>query len=67
MADLTALIIYFRSMEYMDAGSLDKLAVIPVPEPVLQRVTGSMVRGLKFLKDRLQIMHRGKALLRCHG
>lgn len=47
-------------MEYMDAGSLDNLAVIPVPEPVLQRVTASMVRGLKFLKDALQIMHRGE-------
>jgi len=49
-----------NSMEYMDAGSLDKLSVIPVPEPVLQRVTASMVRGLKFLKDALQIMHRGE-------
>lgn len=46
-------------MEYMDAGSLDKLSLIPVPEPVLQRVTASMVKGLKFLKDALQIMHRG--------
>lgn len=49
-------------MEYMDAGSLDKMSVIPVPEPVLQRVTASMVRGLKFLKDKLQIMHRGETL-----
>lgn len=49
-------------MEYMDAGSLDKMSVIPVPEPVLQRVTASMVRGLKFLKDKLQIMHRGETI-----
>ncbi|KAK9899321.1 MAP kinase [Cystobasidium minutum MCA 4210] len=48
----------YYCMEYMDAGSLDKMSVIPVPEPVLQRVTASMVRGLKFLKDKLQIMHR---------
>ena len=42
----------------MDA-SLDKLAGTDVPEPVLKRVTASIVRGLKFLKDELQIMHRG--------
>ena len=30
-----------------------------VPEDVLARITGSMVRGLKFLKDELQVMHRG--------
>ena len=46
-------------MEFMDAGSLDKFAGCTVPEPVLKRVTGAMVRGLKFLKDELQIMHRG--------
>jgi hypothetical protein len=46
-------------MEYMDAGSLDGLAGCNIPEPVLQRVTASMVRGLKFLKDELQTMHRG--------
>lgn len=46
-------------MEYMDAGSLDKLQGDGVPEHVLARITGSMVRGLKFLKDELQIIHRG--------
>ena len=46
-------------MEYMDAGSLDKLQGDGVPEYVLARITGSMVRGLKFLKDELQIIHRG--------
>ena len=46
-------------MEYMDAGSLDKLQGNGVPEDVLARITGSMVRGLKFLKDDLQIIHRG--------
>lgn len=51
------------SMEYMDAGSLTELAGGDVPENVLARVTGCMVRGLRFLKDELQTMHRGKSLL----
>lgn len=46
-------------MEYMDAGSLDKLEGEGIPEGVLGRITGSMVRGLKFLKDDMQIIHRG--------
>jgi len=50
--------VYF-CMEYMDAGSLDKLLGTGVPEDVLARIAGSVVRGLKFLKDELQIMHRG--------
>ncbi|WWC92181.1 uncharacterized protein L201_007135 [Kwoniella dendrophila CBS 6074] len=29
-----------------------------VPEDVLRRITAGMIRGLKFLKDELQIMHR---------
>ncbi|KAK4686322.1 mitogen-activated protein kinase kinase, partial [Tremellales sp. Uapishka_1] len=29
-----------------------------VPEPVLRRITAAIVRGLGFLKDELQIMHR---------
>lgn len=65
----------YYCMEYMDAGSLDKLtgtgqvvktATSPsederdllVPEPVLRRITAAIVRGLSFLKDELQIMHR---------
>ncbi|KAH9855154.1 kinase-like protein [Lenzites betulinus] len=48
----------YYCMEYMDAGSLDKLQGEGVPEFVLARITGSMVRGLKFLKDDLQIIHR---------
>ncbi|KAI0718964.1 kinase-like domain-containing protein [Cerioporus squamosus] len=48
----------YYCMEYMDAGSLDKLQGDGVPEDVLARITGSMVRGLKFLKDELQIIHR---------
>ncbi|KZV81625.1 kinase-like protein [Exidia glandulosa HHB12029] len=48
----------YYCMEYMDAGSLDKLQGAGVPEDVLARITASMVRGLKFLKDELQIIHR---------
>lgn len=69
----------YYCMEYMDAGSLDTLTgggvplsaakdgeedcALRVPEPVLRRITAAMVRGLKFLKDELQIMHRGKYIL----
>lgn len=47
-------------MEYMDAGSLDTLSGTEVPEDVLARITHCMVRGLRFLKDMLQTMHRGE-------
>lgn len=30
-----------------------------VPEDVLARMAGSMVKGLKFLKDELGVIHRG--------
>lgn len=42
----------------MDAGSLDRLQGAGVPESVLARIAHSMVRGLKFLKDEMQIIHR---------
>ncbi|KLO16955.1 kinase-like protein [Schizopora paradoxa] len=48
----------YYCMEYMDAGSLDKLQGAGVPESVLARITQSMVKGLKFLKDEMQIIHR---------
>ncbi|KAF8160768.1 kinase-like protein [Crassisporium funariophilum] len=48
----------YYCMEYMDAGSLDKLQGAGVPEDVLARIAASMVRGLKFLKDDLNIIHR---------
>lgn len=54
----------YYCMEYMDAGSLDKLQGAGVPEDVLARIAASMVRGLKFLKDELSIIHRGSFLLR---
>jgi len=71
----------YYCMEYMNAGSLDALtgggvpakAVKPdeespevrVPEPVLRRITAAVVRGLGFLKDELQIMHRGEWTIVC--
>nr|ODN96118.1 STE/STE7 protein kinase [Cryptococcus depauperatus CBS 7855] len=49
----------YYCMEYMDAGSLDTLTGGErVPEDVLRRITAGIVRGLRFLKDELQIMHR---------
>ena len=50
----------YYCMEYMNAGSLEKLAGFEVPEDVLARVTACTVRGLRFLKDKLQTMHRGQ-------
>lgn len=49
----------YYCMEYMDAGSLDKLQGVGVPEGILGRIASSMVKGLKFLKDNLNIIHRG--------
>ncbi|KAI1314841.1 hypothetical protein EDD11_001666 [Mortierella claussenii] len=48
----------YYCMEFMDAGSLDKLYQIGVPEDILSNITLSMVKGLKFLKDELSIIHR---------
>jgi mitogen-activated protein kinase kinase len=48
----------YYCMEYMDAGSLDKLYGGGVPEDVLSKITFAMVKGLKFLKDSLNIIHR---------
>lgn len=31
-----------------------------VPEDVLRRITARIVKGLRFLKDELQIIHRGE-------
>ena len=51
----------YYCMEYMDIGSLEKLTTgrhCVVPEDVLAQITLSTVRGLRFLKDELQIIHR---------
>jgi mitogen-activated protein kinase kinase len=49
----------YYCMEYMDAGSLDKLQGAGVPESVLARIAHSMTGGLRFLKENLNIIHRG--------
>lgn len=48
----------YYCMEYMDAGSLEKLAGYDIPDHILARITSCMVQGLKFLKDEMQTMHR---------
>ncbi|KAI8878737.1 kinase-like protein [Backusella circina FSU 941] len=48
----------YYCMEYMDAGSLDKLYGSGIPEDVLAKIAISMVKGLQFLKDELSIIHR---------
>ncbi|CAO3697934.1 unnamed protein product [Rhizopus stolonifer] len=48
----------YYCMEYMDVGSLDKLDGDGVPEDVLAKIATSMLKGLKFLKDELSIIHR---------
>jgi mitogen-activated protein kinase kinase len=53
----------YYCMEYMDPGSLDRLyhGEASVPEDVLARITNSTVKGLRFLKDELNIIHRGES------
>ena len=46
-------------MEFMDAGSLDRLYGFGVPEEMLAKVATAMVKGLKYMKDELHIIHRG--------
>ncbi|KAJ3289474.1 MAP kinase kinase Wis1 [Borealophlyctis nickersoniae] len=48
----------YYCMEYMDAGSLDRLYEWGMPEDVLAKITYAMTKGLKFLKDELSIIHR---------
>ncbi|KAJ2311471.1 MAP kinase kinase Wis1 [Coemansia sp. RSA 2611] len=48
----------YYCMEYMDFGSLDRLYPAGIPEAVLGKITLSVVKGLQFLKDKLNIIHR---------
>ncbi|KAJ1964601.1 MAP kinase kinase Wis1 [Dipsacomyces acuminosporus] len=48
----------YYCMEYMDFGSLDRLYPAGVPDPILAKITLSVVKGLQFLKDDLNIIHR---------
>ena len=43
------------------ANPAEKDATLSVPEAVLRRITAAVVRGLRYLKDELQIMHRGES------
>jgi mitogen-activated protein kinase kinase len=49
-----------KSLKAGEPDEDDGTAPERVPEDVLRRITASMVRGLRFLKDELQIMHRGE-------
>ncbi|KAJ3323182.1 hypothetical protein HDV06_002194 [Boothiomyces sp. JEL0866] len=48
----------YMSIEYMDAGSFDKLYQGGIPEPVLAKVATAMVEGLTYLKNELKVIHR---------
>ncbi|KAJ2724482.1 MAP kinase kinase Wis1 [Coemansia sp. Benny D115] len=48
----------YYCMECMDYGSLDRLYPAGIPEAILARITLSVVKGLRFLKDELNIIHR---------
>ena len=52
-------------MEYMDGGSLDLVLrkVNRIPEQILGKITESVLKGLSYLREVHQIMHRGKFLL----
>lgn len=47
-------------MEYMDGGSLDLILKKAgrIPEPVLGKVTVAVLKGLTYLREKHQIMHR---------
>lgn len=50
-------------MEYMDGGSIDKLYAKGqggIGEDILAKITLSVVKGLKSLKDNLSVIHRGE-------
>jgi mitogen-activated protein kinase kinase len=48
----------YYCMEYMDAGSLDRLYGKGLEEPIIARIALDVVRGLHFLKESLSIIHR---------
>nr|CAG4640976.1 EOG090X08J3 [Eulimnadia texana] len=47
-------------MEYMDGGSLDLILKKAgrIPEPVLGKITCAVLKGLSYLRDKHQIIHR---------
>lgn len=60
-------------MEYMDGRSLDSILsrVHRIREDILGKITISVIRGLKYLRDTLNIMHRdikpSNILVNSHG
>jgi mitogen-activated protein kinase kinase 1 len=48
-------------MEYMDGGSLDLVLrkVNRITEPILAKITEAVLKGLSYLREFHQIMHRG--------
>ncbi|KAJ2881898.1 MAP kinase kinase Wis1 [Coemansia aciculifera] len=48
----------YYCMEFMEYGSLDRLYPAGIPEDILGKITLSTVKGLRFLKDELNVMHR---------
>lgn len=49
-------------MEYMDGGSLDLVLrkVNRIPESILGKITEAVLKGLNYLRESHQIMHRGR-------
>ncbi|CAG0891624.1 unnamed protein product [Darwinula stevensoni] len=47
-------------MEYMDGGSLDLILkkAVRIPEPVLAKITSNVLKGLNYLREKHQIIHR---------
>ncbi|GAB1605077.1 dual specificity mitogen-activated protein kinase kinase 1-like isoform X1 [Argonauta hians] len=47
-------------MEYMDGGSLDLILKKAgrIPEPILGKITIAVMKGLNYLREKHQIMHR---------
>lgn len=47
-------------MEYMDGNSLDEMMkkTSKIPEPILGKITVSVLKGLTYLRDSQHIMHR---------
>lgn len=60
-------------MEYMDGRSLDSILkkTARIPEDILGKITLSVIRGLSYLRDKLNIMHRdikpSNILVNSHG